>query len=100
MNRTQLERELASRADIYVQDAEVVMKALTEIIEECVINREKISIVGLFEIDSKEVQAQPRVNPMTGQAIICDGYVKPTVRFKYSFKKRIKEATKGNEKAQ
>lgn len=98
MNRTQLEREIAKKADVMIKDAEAMMFALEEIIEECVIKGEKISVVGLFEIDSKEVQAQPRMNPMTGESITCDEYIKPTCRFKYTFKKKIKEATKGNAK--
>lgn len=94
MNRTQLERELAKRADVKVKDVENVIYALEEIIEESVIRREKINIVGLLEIDSKEVKAQPRVNPLTGEEILCDAYIKPTVKFKVTFKKRVKDATK------
>lgn len=96
INRYDLDREIAHRAEMKIGDVKKVLDVFEAVVKESVIDRDKISLVGFLEIDSKEVEAQPRVNPMTGENIVCEEYVKPTVRFKYSFKKTIKEETKGN----
>lgn len=94
MNKANLGREIAMRAEINKYEADRMLDVMQEVIEECIERGEKVSLVGFLEIDSKEVQARDMTNPLTGEPVTCSPYTKPTVKFKQTFKNKIKELTR------
>ena len=69
MNKTELVKSIAEKADITQKDAEKVLNAVTASIEEALAKGEKVQLVGFGTFEVRERNARTGRNPKTGEEI-------------------------------
>jgi DNA-binding protein HU-beta len=69
MNKGDLVDAIAAKASITKKDADVILTAVLESIQEAVSTGEKVTLVGFGTFEVRERQAREGRNPSTGQAI-------------------------------
>lgn len=69
MNKTELVKSIAEKADITQKDAEKVLNAVTASIEEALAQGEKVQLVGFGTFEVRERNARTGRNPKTGEEI-------------------------------
>ena len=67
MNKTELVTEIAEKADTSKKEAEVVLRAFTDVVTEQLKKGEKIQLVGFGTLDVAERSARTGRNPQTGE---------------------------------
>ncbi|MGE5373091.1 MAG: HU family DNA-binding protein [Solirubrobacterales bacterium] len=86
MNKTDLIGEVAAKAQMTKKDAEKVIGALFETIEETLKNGEKIQLVGFGTFEARERKARAGRNPQTGQEISIPATRVPAFKAGKAFK--------------
>jgi DNA-binding protein HU-beta len=69
VNKTELVKSIAEKADITQKDAEKVLNAVTASIEEALAKGEKVQLVGFGTFEVRERNARVGRNPKTGDEI-------------------------------
>lgn len=69
MNKAQLVAAVAEKAEMSKKDAEKVIKAFEEVVEEELIKGEKIQLVGFGTFEVTERPARTGINPQTKETI-------------------------------
>ena len=69
MNKAELVQAAAVKAEVSHRDAEIVVDALLELIEEQLVAGESVKISGFGIFEKKERAARIGTNPATGQKI-------------------------------
>lgn len=67
MNKTELVTEIAEKADTSKKEAEVVLRAFTDVVTEQLKKGEKIQLVGFGTFKVAERSARTGRNPQTGE---------------------------------
>ncbi|MDD6551351.1 MAG: HU family DNA-binding protein [Lachnospiraceae bacterium] len=67
MNKTELVAEIAEKADTSKKEAEVVLRAFTDVVTEQLKKGEKIQLVGFGTFEVAERSARTGRNPQTGE---------------------------------
>ena len=67
MNKTELVAEIAEKADTSKKEAEVVLRAFTDVVTEQLRKGEKIQLVGFGTFEVSERSARTGRNPQTGE---------------------------------
>ncbi|MBQ1917322.1 MAG: HU family DNA-binding protein [Lachnospiraceae bacterium] len=67
MNKTELVTEIAEKADTSKKEAEVVLRAFTDVVTEQLKKGEKIQLVGFGTFEVAERSARTGRNPQTGE---------------------------------
>ena len=67
MNKTELVTEIAEKADTSKKEAEVVLRAFTDVVTEQLKKGEKIQLVGFGTFEVSERSARTGRNPQTGE---------------------------------
>ena len=86
MNKGELIKAMAAKADFTVKDATIAYEALIEVATEALKNGEKIQLVGLGTVEVKEVAAKTGVNPKTGEKVQIAASKKPVMKFGKAYK--------------
>ena len=86
MNKGELIKAVAAKADFTVKDATIVYEKIVEVVTEALKNGEKIQLVGLGTIEVKEVAAKTGVNPKTGEKVEIPASKKPVMKFGKAYK--------------
>ncbi len=69
MNKGELVDRIAEKANITKKDADVVLSAILEVIQDTVSSGDKVSLVGFGTFEVRERQAREGRNPATGKPI-------------------------------
>ena len=69
MNKTELVAEIAEKANTSKKEAEVVLRAFTDVVTEQLKKGEKIQLVGFGTFETTKRAARKGKNPQTGKAI-------------------------------
>lgn len=88
MNKTELVAAMAEQAGVSKKDAEKVLKAFTDIVEEELKKGEKVQLVGFGTFEVSERAAREGRNPQTGKAMKIEASKAP----KFKAGKALKDA--------
>ena len=96
VTKDQLSRDLAKKTGYYLQDVKAVLSAMDDIVKEYfaeVTDDKEVSvqIVEGVKISCKVVPERERVNPATGEPVICKATVKPGVKYSTVFRDTIQK---------
>ena len=86
MNKGELIKAMAAKADFTVKDATIAYEALIEVATEALKNGEKIQLVGLGTVEVKEVAAKTGINPRTKESVEIEACKKPVMKFGKAYK--------------
>lgn len=96
VTKDQMARKLAEKTGFYLQDVKAVLSAMDDAVKECfaeVTDDKEVSvqIVEGVKISCKVVPERERVNPATGEPIVCKATVKPGVKYSTVFRETIQK---------
>ena len=96
INKDRMARDLAEMTGYYLQDIRAVLSAMDDVVKEYfarVTDDEEVSvqIVEGVKISCKVVPERERVNPATGEPVICKATVKPGVKYSDVFRNTIQK---------
>ena len=86
MNKGELIKAAANKADFSVKDMTIAYDALLASITEELKAGEKVRIVGLGSIEIKEVAAKTGINPKTKESVEIPASKKPVMKFGKAYK--------------
>ena len=88
MNKTELVAAMAEQAGVSKKDAEKVLKAFTDVVEEELKKGEKVQLVGFGTFEVSERAAREGRNPQSGKAMKIEASKAP----KFKAGKALKDA--------
>jgi DNA-binding protein HU-beta len=93
MNKGDLVDAIAAKASITKKDADVILTAVLESIQEAVSTGEKVTLVGFGTFEVRERQAREGRNPSTGQPIHIPATKVPAFSPGKLFKEKVAPAS-------
>ena len=90
MNKTELVAALAEKAEVSKKDAEKVLNAFVETVQDAVKADDKVQLVGFGTFESKARAAREGKNPQTGEAIKIAACKVPAFKAGKAFKDMLK----------
>lgn len=90
MNKTELVAALAEKAEVSKKDAEKVLNAFIETVQEAVKADDKVQLVGFGTFESKARAAREGKNPQTGEVIKIAACKVPAFKAGKAFKDMLK----------
>ena len=90
MNKTELVAEIAEKANTSKKEAEVVLRAFTDVVTEQLKKGEKIQLVGFGTFEVAERSARTGRNPQTGETIMIAPTKVPAFKASKTFKDEVK----------
>lgn len=90
MNRTELVAAMAEKAGASKKDADNLLKAFIDTVEEAVKADDKVQLVGFGTFESRERAAREGKNPRTGEKITIAASKVPTFKAGKAFKDLLK----------
>lgn len=96
VTKDQMARDLAEKTGYYLKDVKTLLTAMDEVVKEYfakVTEEEDVSvqIVEGIKISCKVVPERERVNPATGEPVVCKATVKPGVKYSTVFRDAIQK---------
>jgi nucleoid DNA-binding protein len=96
VTKDQMARKLAEKTGYYLRDVKILLSAMDDVVKEYfaeVTDDEDIAvqIVEGVKLSCKVVPERERVNPSTGEPIICKATVKPGVKYSTVFRETIQK---------
>ena len=86
MNKGELIKAMANKADFSQKDAAAAYDALIEAVTEALKAGEKVQLVGFGTIELKEVPAKTGINPQTKAPVEIPACKKPVMKFGKAYK--------------
>ena len=86
MNKGELIKAMANKADFSQKDAAAAYDALVEAVTEALKAGEKVQLVGFGTIELKEVPAKTGINPQTKAPVEIPACKKPVMKFGKAYK--------------
>ncbi len=90
MNKTELVAVLAEKAEVSKKDAEKVLNAFIETVQDAVKADDKVQLVGFGTFESKARAAREGKNPQTGEKIKIAACKVPAFKAGKAFKDMLK----------
>ena len=90
MNKTELVAALAEKAEVSKKDAEKVLNAFVETVQDAVKADDKVQLVGFGTFESKTRAAREGKNPQTGEIIKIAACKVPAFKAGKAFKDMLK----------
>lgn len=90
MNKTELIAVLAEKAEVSKKDAEKVLNAFVETVQDAVKADDKVQLVGFGTFESKARAAREGKNPQTGEVIKIAACKVPAFKAGKAFKDMLK----------
>ena len=90
MNKTELVAALAEKAEVSKKDAEKVLNAFVETVQDAVKADDKVQLVGFGTFESKARAAREGKNPQTGEKIKIAACKVPSFKAGKAFKDMLK----------
>ena len=96
VTKDQMARDIAEKSGYYLKDVKAVLSVMDDLVKEYfadVADDKDVSvqIVEGIKISCKVVPERERVNPATGEPIICKATVKPGVKYSAVFRDTIQQ---------
>ncbi len=89
MNKGELIKAMAKKADFTEKDAAIAYNAFIETVTEALKAGDKVSLVGFGTFEVKDVAAKTGINPATGAKVEIAACKKPVMKFGKSYKEII-----------
>lgn len=86
MNKTELIKAIAKKADISLKDATAAVEAYHEVITEALKAGEKVSIANYGSYELKEKAERQGFNPVTKQPMTVAAAKVPTLKYSKAYK--------------
>ncbi len=86
MNKTELIKAIAAKADLSIKDATAAVEAYTDVIAEALKAGDKVAIANFASYELKEKPARQGFNPITKQPITIAASKAPVVKFGKAFR--------------
>ena len=90
MNKTELVAALAEKAEVSKKDAEKVLNAFIETVQDAVKADDKVQLVGFGTFESRTRAAREGKNPQTGEKIKIAACKVPVFKAGKAFKDMLK----------
>ncbi|HDR7892409.1 TPA: HU family DNA-binding protein [Bacillus toyonensis] len=90
MNKTELTKVVAEKAELTQKDAAVAIQAVVETITNALANEEKVQILGFGTFEVRERSARTGRNPQTGEEM----QIAASKALAFKAGKKLKEAVK------
>ena len=91
MNKTELVAEIAEKANTSKKEAEVVLRAFTDVVTEQLKKGEKIQLVGFGTFEVSERSARTGRNPQTGEEMQIAASKAPKFKDRKALKAAVNE---------
>ncbi len=96
VTKDQMARKLAEQTGYYLRDVKILLSAMDDVVKEYfaeVTDDEEVSVqvVEGVKISCKIVPERERVNPATGEPVVCKATVKPGVKYSTAFRETIQK---------
>lgn len=89
MNKSDLVAKMAEKSGLTKKDAEVVLKAFVESIEEALEGGDKVQLVGFGTFETRERAERQGRNPRTKEVITIPASIAPVFKAGKEFKERV-----------
>ena len=89
MNKGELIKAMAKKADFTEKDATIAYTAVIETVTEALKAGDKVALVGFGTFEVKDVAAKTGINPQTGEKVEIAACKKPVMKFGKSYKELI-----------
>jgi DNA-binding protein HU-beta len=89
MNKGELIEAVAEKAGVTRKQAETIISASFEVIQDAVANGDKVTIVGFGSFEPRERKERHGRNPLTGKAIKIPATTVPAFSAGKLFKERV-----------
>ena len=86
MNKGELIKAIAEKANFTNKDAAIAYDALVEVVTEALKKGEKVQLVGFGTIEVKDVPAKTGINPRTKATVDIPACKKPVMKFGKAYK--------------
>ena len=86
MNKGELIKAIAEKANFTNKDAAIAYDALVEVVTEALKKGEKVQLVGFGTIEVKDVPAKTGINPRTKASVAIPACKKPVMKFGKAYK--------------
>ena len=90
MNKAELVTALAEKAEVSKKDAENVLNAFVETVQDAVKADNKVQLVGFGSFESRARAAREGKNPLTGEKIKIEACKVPVFKAGKAFKDMLK----------
>ena len=90
MNKTELVAALAEKAEVSKKDAEKVLNAFVETVQEAVKADDKVQLVGFGTFESRKREARTGTNPRTKEKVQIPACKIPAFKAGKAFKDMLK----------
>ena len=90
MNRAELVTAMAEKAGVSKKDADNILKAFIDTVEDAVNANDKVQLVGFGTFESRERAAREGKNPRTGEKITIAASKVPAFKVGKAFKDLLK----------
>ena len=91
MNKGELIKAIAEKAQFTQKDAAAAYEAFVEAVTEALKNGEKVQLVGFGTFEVKDVPAKTGINPQTKAPVQIAACKKPVMKFGKAYKDMINE---------
>ena len=96
VTKDQMARDIAEKSGYYLKDVKTVLSVMDDLVKEYFADvtddRDvSVQIVEGVKISCKVVPERERVNPATGEHIVCKATVKPGVKYSVVFRDTIQK---------
>ncbi len=89
MNKTELIKALAAKADLSIKDATAALDAFVDVVTETLKAGDKVAIANFGSFEVKEKAERQGFNPLTKQPITIAASRVPVVKFGKAFKEQF-----------
>ena len=89
MNKGELIKAIAEKANFTNKDATVAYEAFVDAVTEALKAGEKVQLVGFGTFEVKDVPAKTGINPQTKEAVAIPACKKPVMKFGKAYKEMI-----------
>ncbi len=89
MNKTELIKALAAKADLSIKDATAALDAFVDVVTEALKAGDKVAIANFGSFEVKEKAERQGFNPLTKQPITIAASRVPVVKFGKAFKEQF-----------
>ena len=89
MNKQELLRAVAEKAEMTIKDTGVFYEAFVETLKAEMKKGEKIALVGFGTFSAKKREARTAINPRTKAKVNVPATVVPTLKFGKAFKEEL-----------
>jgi DNA-binding protein HU-beta len=90
MNKTELIDAISTKSGLSKKDTETFFNNFINVVEDAVVDGEKVSLVGFMTIEAKKTDARKGRNPSTGESIDVPASKRISVKIGKPFKEAVK----------